>query len=99
MQQVLLNNRTLKHKVYVSMPDKFDGKVGDFIEVWLEQFETWFHHQKQVEGPVDPRTHIDTAIQNMKSNISIDLTRHEADYGQWMTWEAFSAYERSIWLF
>ena len=44
MQQALLNNGTLKHKVYVSMPDKFHGKVGDFIEGWLEQFETWFHH-------------------------------------------------------
>jgi len=72
------------------MPDKFDGKVGDFIEAWLEQFETWFHHQEQVKGPVDHCTCIDTAIQNTKSDTSIDLTQHEADYGQWMTWEAFS---------
>ena len=29
-----------KRKVYVPMPEKFDGKIGDFIEAWLEQFET-----------------------------------------------------------
>jgi len=90
MQQALLKNCTLKRKVYVSIPDKFDGKVGDFIEAWLEQFETWFHHREQVKGPLDPHTCIDTTTQNTKSNISIDLTQHEANYGQWMMWEAFS---------
>ena len=43
-----------------------------------------------MEGPVDRRTRIEMAIQNTKSDICLDLTRHEADYGQWMTWEAFS---------
>ena len=26
----------------------------------------------------------------MKSDICLSLTRHEANYGQWMMWEAFS---------
>src|SRR5277367_4844491 len=92
LQQAFLSGRDSqrKRKVYVPMPEKFDGKIGDFIEAWLEQFETWFRHQEQVEGPVDRRTRIETAIQNTKSDICIDLTRHEADYGQWMTWETFS---------
>jgi hypothetical protein len=44
------------------MPEKFNGKVSDFIETWLKQFETWFRHQEQIEGPVDDRIHIKTAI-------------------------------------
>jgi len=90
LQQTLMNREFRKQKVYVSMPEKFDGKVSDFIEAWLEQFETWFCHREQVEGPVQECMRIETAIQNTKSDISIDLPRHEADYGQWMTWEAFS---------
>jgi hypothetical protein len=90
LQQAFLSRASRKQKVYVPMPEKFDGKVGDFIEAWLEQFETWFRHREQVEGPVDERTRIETAIQNTQSDISLDLTRHESDYGQWMTWEAFS---------
>jgi len=42
IQASLLNCETRRHKVYVPMPDKFDGKVGDYIDGWLEQFETWF---------------------------------------------------------
>jgi len=90
LHQALLNRTPRRQRVYVPMPEKFDGKVGDFIEAWLEQFETWFRHREQVEGTVGNRTRIETAIQNTKSDISLDLTRHEADYGQWMTWEAFS---------
>ena len=85
LQQTLLNREPRKQKVYVPMPEKFDGKIGDFIEAWLEQFETWFRHREQVEGLVEDRMCIETTIQNTKSDISIDLTRHEADYGKWMT--------------
>src|ERR1700719_4640312 len=90
LQQTLLSRTNRTQRVYDSMPDKFDGKVGDFIEAWLEQFETWFRHREQVEGPVDDRMRIETAMQNTKSNISVDLTRHESDYDQWMTWKTFS---------
>ena len=60
--------------MYVPMPEKFDGKVEDFIEAWLEQFQTWFRHREQVEGTVEARTCIETAIQNTKPGISLDLT-------------------------
>jgi hypothetical protein len=90
LQQAILGQASRKQKVYIPMPEKFDGKVGDFIEAWLEQFETWFRHREQVEGMVEPRTRVATAIQNTKPGIVIDLTRHENDYGKWATWEAFA---------
>jgi len=34
------------------MPDEFDGKVSDCIDAKLEQFKTWFHYRKQVEGKI-----------------------------------------------
>ena len=43
-----------------------------------------------MEGLVEECMRIETAIQNTKSDISLDLTRHEIDYGKWMTWETFS---------
>ena len=67
------------------MPDKFDGRVKDFIEAQLEQFETQFCHREHIEGPIEGRMHVETAIQNTKADVSIDLTRHKADYGQWKT--------------
>jgi hypothetical protein len=33
--QEVLAKHTPKMKVYVPMPDKFDGRVGDCIESWL----------------------------------------------------------------
>ena len=86
--------RRRKQKVYVAMPEQFNGKVGDFIDAWIEKFETWFRHREQVEGTIEERTRIETAIQNTKSEISLDLIHHEADYGAWMTWDAFVSYMR-----
>src|SRR5579862_7828849 len=40
MMEMMRNTNNHKRKVYVDKPDKFDGKVGDYIENWLEQFET-----------------------------------------------------------
>ena len=77
------------------MPDKFDGKVGDFVDSWLEQFQTWFAHREKVEGPVDTRTRIETAIQNTRGDISLLLTKHEADYAEFPTWESFAQFMRS----
>ena len=82
MQTSLSQQGTRTQKVYVPMPDQFNGKVGDFIETWLEQFETWFCNREQVEGTINERTQIETAIQNTKHEISLDLTNHELDYGQ-----------------
>src|SRR5437773_699457 len=69
MQTTLSQQRTRTRKVYVPMPEQFNGKVGNFIEAWLEQFETWFYHREQVEGDINEHTRIETAIQtlNMKS--------------------------------
>src|SRR5271169_4372616 len=100
MQAALAKQATLaKHprkaqKVYVPMPDKFDGKVGDFVDAWLEQFKTWFRHREQVEGKVKQRTQVETAVQNTVSTISLDLTNHQRDYGKWKTWKSFSKYMR-----
>jgi|SRR5579859_6821194 len=35
-----LNRDTRQRKVYVSMPDKFHDKIGDYADTWLEQFQT-----------------------------------------------------------
>lgn len=43
-------NRDLRGKVYVSILSKFDGKLGNYIENWLDQFQTWFLHQEREEG-------------------------------------------------
>ena len=45
-----------------------------------------------LEGNIEERTRVETAIQNTKMEMSVDLTRHEADYGQWMTWKEFSGH-------
>src|SRR5579862_3248001 len=72
LQQAILSQNSRKQKVYIPMPEKFDGRVGDYIEAWLEQFETWFRHREQVEGTVKLRDRVETAIQNTKSGIMID---------------------------
>src|SRR4030095_4712366 len=92
LMQTTLSQKTGTRKVYVPMPEQFNGKVGDFIEAWLEQFETWFRHRERVEGNINEHTKIETAIQNTKHEISLDLTHHERDYGEWMTWEAFATH-------
>src|SRR4030095_11331537 len=53
MQTTLSQRGTQKQKVYVPMPEQFNGKVGDFIEAWLEQFETWVHYRERVEGNIN----------------------------------------------
>src|SRR5436305_15268508 len=63
MQAKLSQRETKRRKVYVPMPEKFNGRVGDFIEAWLEQFKTWFHHRALVEGAsVEEREQVETAI-------------------------------------
>ena len=48
---------------------------------------------------VKVRDRIDTAIQNIKTNINLDLTRYEANYEPWMTWEAFAEYMKETYDF
>jgi hypothetical protein len=39
VMKVLAKQKSRRHKVHVHIPDKFDGKVGDYIDSLLEQFE------------------------------------------------------------
>ena len=45
MMERMNQGRQQKQKVYVAMPEQFNGKVGDFIDAWIEKFETWFRHR------------------------------------------------------
>ena len=81
-----------RHKVYVPMPEKFTGKIGDYIDGWLEQFETWFRHREAVEGPLQDEEKVDTAIQNTNADISLLLSRERKEYDQWHTWNSFAEY-------
>src|SRR5947199_1798557 len=93
MQAKLSQRETKRRKVYVPMPEKFNGRVGDFIEAWLEQFKTWFHHRALVEGAsVEEREQVETAIGNTELNTCLALQNQEADFGKWMTWKEFSDY-------
>src|SRR5579859_3517329 len=38
MLKTLAMQKSRTHRVYVDMPDKFTGKVGDYIDSWLELF-------------------------------------------------------------
>jgi len=95
MQDTLAERSKKRQKVYVAMPEDFDGRVGDYIDGWLEKFETWFRHRERVDKPVEDRERIETAIHKMEHEISIDLIHHEADYGPWTTWEEFAEYMKS----
>jgi hypothetical protein len=40
MMQKLAKQKSRRYKVHTQMPDKFDGKIEDYVASWLEQFET-----------------------------------------------------------
>jgi hypothetical protein len=82
IMKTMAAQKSRKHRVYVAMPDKFTGKVGDYIDSWLEQFETWFRHREMVEGTVEEDMKVDTAIQNTSGDILLSLSRQQRDYGQ-----------------
>src|SRR5579859_6115849 len=96
MLKTLAMQKSRTHRVYVDMPDKFTGKVGDYIDSWLEQFETWFRHREMAEGTtVEEEMNVDTAIQNTSGDILLTLSRQQRDYGQWTTWKSFAEYMRT----
>ena len=94
IMEMMQTRDSRKRKIYVDKPDKFEGKVGDYIETQLEQFQTWFKHREQMEGKVDERHQVETAMQTTAGDISHQLTRYEADYGRWETWDAFAQHMR-----
>jgi hypothetical protein len=50
MQASLAQMGKRQPKIYVPIPEKFDGKIGDKIDAWLKKFETWYRHREQAEG-------------------------------------------------
>ncbi|TMC16245.1 MAG: hypothetical protein E6J34_20320 [Chloroflexi bacterium] len=93
MQASLSQLGKRQQKLYVPMPEKFDGRIGDKIDAWLKRFETWYRHREQVEGcVVDPREQIDTAASNTEGTISLQIQNYEDDFGQFGTWDDFAIY-------
>jgi len=73
-------------RVYVPMPKTFNGKVGDYVENWLESFQVWFNHLEKAEDvEMDEHEKIDTAVQSCTENISHALRNHEARVHAWIT--------------
>ena len=70
------------------MPKEFDGAIGDKIVGWLEKFENWFDEREKVEGTIEPKTRINTAVHNTKQTIFLTLRKHQNDYGAFTTWDA-----------
>ena len=83
---------TRKRKVYISMPEKFDGRIGEYIESWIERFEIWFRYRERYDAGVDQRERIETAIQDTERDVCLDLTDREKECGQWATWDEFATY-------
>src|SRR5579859_5931108 len=80
-------------RVYVPMPKTFDGKVGDYVENWLESFQVWFNHCEKAEDvEMDEHEKIDTAIQSCTEKISRALRNHEARVLPWLTWGEFATH-------
>jgi hypothetical protein len=74
--------------------NKFDGKVGDYVEDWLEQLEFDFARCEKSGGLIDARTKIDTAILNTSSDVGLVSSKHEKNYGEFPTWESFAKFMR-----
>ena len=75
--------------------NEFDGKVGDYVEDWLEQLEFDFARCEKSGGFIDARTKIDTAILKTSSDVGLVLTKHEKNYGEFPNWESFTKFMRA----
>ena len=90
------NRQTRSRKVYVPMPEKFDGRVGDYIDNWIDQFQTWFNHRERSEQvAVDDRERIEIAIQDCNTEVSLALRNHETRVARWTTWDSFARHMRT----
>jgi len=45
--------------VSIDKPDKFDGKIGDTVENWLNSWELWFDHREIPDGEAGEKIKID----------------------------------------
>src|SRR5437667_6974228 len=39
-----------KGKIWVDKPERFNGKIGDSVENWLNGWELWFKHREKQDG-------------------------------------------------
>jgi len=74
--------------------NEFDGKVGDYVEDWIEQLQFDFSRCEKSGGHIDARTKIDTAIMKTRSDVGLVLTKHEKNYGEFPNWESFAKFMR-----
>jgi hypothetical protein len=70
-------------------PTKFDGKIGDAVENWLEGWEMRFKHRKNQDGVMDKRSKIEIAMQNTVAKVAISLARYGQERREWKTWANF----------
>src|SRR5437762_1930913 len=72
-----------KGKIWVDKPERFNGKIGDSVENWLNRWELWFKHREKQDGLEDERTKIETAMQSCTTaTVQSALARHERENGQ-----------------
>ena len=92
-QQLLQRNSAAKKKIWVTKPDKFDEKIGDYILTWLDAFNKFFEHRERNENDVvDDRERIDIAVNTINSNLNMKLVNYEKEFGQFDSWKTFIDY-------
>src|SRR5436190_2785794 len=84
-----------KGKIWVDKPQRFNGKIGDSVENWLNGWELWFKHREKQDGPEEERTKIETAMQCTTATVRSALARHERENWQWTTWDSFQKYMKA----
>src|SRR5437773_4832763 len=93
LEQLVQNlNTGKKSKIWVDKPERFNGKIGDSVENWLNGWELWFKHREKQDGPEEERTKIETAMQCTTATVRSSLARHEREGGPWTTYSGFARY-------
>ena len=96
LEQLVQNlNTGKKSKIWVDKPERFNGKIGDSVENWLNGWELWFKHREKQDGPEEERTKIETAMQCTTATVRSALAKHERENGQWTTWDSFQKYMKA----
>ena len=97
-QQLLLqvlSSSSKSKKIWIDKPDKFDGKVGDYINSWLDTFDKFFEYRERSENKeVDHEERIAIAVNNTTRPLNEELIGHERTFGTWDTWDEFKNYMR-----
>src|SRR5947199_8107063 len=80
--------------VSIDKPDKFDGKIGDTVENWLNSWELWFDHREIQDGEAGEKIKIDNAMQSTTEKVKLALARYKRDKG-WTDWNDFKKYMKT----